>query len=333
MILFLVVALAIAAAAVLQGALLEDLLQPQRRLRVLLPEAGVAGLAPGAAVEVLGTPAGTVREIVIEPDQSLHARVDIDERMTPFIRRDSRVTIRRQFGIAGAAFLEISRGAGAPLDWDFAVLSAETERAPTDDVGELIDELRSRVFPVIEETERTMVALAALAESLNDPGHPLQRSLADVAALTGAVAGGEGAVGRLLTDDAAAREAEAILTAARARLEELAPLIASLAATGESASGLAGSLAAPDRGVPALLGDARGAIAEARQAVPGLVALSENARGASEDLPLMLTQVQVTLQELESLLVVLRGNWLIGGQGPASPAGEAAPLAVDQIRP
>jgi phospholipid/cholesterol/gamma-HCH transport system substrate-binding protein len=318
----------------MQGALLDDLLRPQQRLRVLLPETGVAGLARGASVEVLGTPAGTVNDIVIEPNESFYAEVQIDENMTPYIRRDSRVLIRRQFGIAGAAYLEITRGSGLPLDWEFAVLAAETDRAPTDNVGELLDDLRARVFPIIEETQRTMTALADLVESLNDPNHPLQRSMADVATLTAGAARGEGAVGRLLTDDTAVREVEATLAIIRGQLIDVSLLLESLTTTGDEVAGLAGALADADTGVPAIIGDTRAAIADARRAMPGLVTLADNAGSASEDLPLLLSQMQVTLQELENLLVVLQGNWLIGGQGRGAagpPGGDA--LAPGEIRP
>ena len=89
----------------------------------------MAGLSPGAEVQVLGIRAGEVRRIVIDPNQRMHAEARIEEQMTPFIRRNSQVVIRRQFGVAGAAFLEVSRGTGEPMDWGFAVLAAGTDRA------------------------------------------------------------------------------------------------------------------------------------------------------------------------------------------------------------
>ncbi|MFO1158984.1 MAG: hypothetical protein U1E60_09105 [Reyranellaceae bacterium] len=63
--------------------------------------------------------------------------------MRPFIRR-SVVSIRRQFGMAGAAFIDISRGTGPELDWSYAVIAASSDRAPTGTLGQMIDELRAR---------------------------------------------------------------------------------------------------------------------------------------------------------------------------------------------
>src|SRR5689334_12874709 len=75
-------------------------------LRVLLPEQGSAGLSSGSDVEVLGTKAGEVRRVVINPDQQMYAEVDIEEQAKPFIRRDSIAVIRKRFGVAGAAYLD-----------------------------------------------------------------------------------------------------------------------------------------------------------------------------------------------------------------------------------
>jgi phospholipid/cholesterol/gamma-HCH transport system substrate-binding protein len=91
----------------------------------------------GSGVEVLGTSAGQVAEIVLDPETKFYAVVGIDESMKPFVRQDSKVFIRKQFGIAGAAYLDITRGVGPPLDWDYAVLTAGEETAPTASVGEL----------------------------------------------------------------------------------------------------------------------------------------------------------------------------------------------------
>ncbi len=153
-----------------------------------MPAEGLAGLARGSAVEVLGTRAGEVREIVINPTENFHAIVRIDKAMQPFIRSDSKVLIRKQFGIAGAAFLDITRGTGAELDWDYAVLEATPERGATENIGQIIDQLSTKIFPVIDKTDRVMTALANIAEELDR---------------------GEGSAGRLLVDDTLIRDLEA----------------------------------------------------------------------------------------------------------------------------
>jgi phospholipid/cholesterol/gamma-HCH transport system substrate-binding protein len=186
--LFVLLALAVFVAAILQAGVLRGLLNPTATLRVIMPAEGLAGLARGSAVEVLGTSAGEVREIVINPTENFHAIVRIDKAMQPFIRSDSKVLIRKQFGIAGAAYLDITRGTGAELDWDYAVLQATAERGATENIGEIIDQLSTKIFPVIDKTDRVMTALANIAEELDR---------------------GEGSAGRLLVDDTLIRDLEA----------------------------------------------------------------------------------------------------------------------------
>ena len=72
------------------------------------------------------------------------------------------MVIRKQFGVAGAAYLDISRGAGESLDWEYAVLSAETDRAPTESLGEIITDLRNKIFPVIDETHQAIETFSQL---------------------------------------------------------------------------------------------------------------------------------------------------------------------------
>ena len=138
------IALGIFVLAVLEADFVRDLFKSTLSLRVILPESGLAGLNQGATVQILGTDAGTIREIVIDPKQRFHAVAEIEEAMEPFVRRDSKVFIRKQFGIAGAAYLEITRGQGEPLDWDYAVLTAEPDQAPTESMGAILEDVRHR---------------------------------------------------------------------------------------------------------------------------------------------------------------------------------------------
>jgi hypothetical protein len=116
--------------------------------KVMLPDEGLFGLTEGAQVDILGTKAGEVRRIVLDPNQHMHAEISVSKAMLAFVRRDSRAIIRKQFGVAGASYLELTRGSGEPLDWEYAVLTATADRTPTDTVSELLAEIRSKVIPI-----------------------------------------------------------------------------------------------------------------------------------------------------------------------------------------
>src|SRR5215469_5503357 len=205
--LLVIMAVALFVGSVLEAGVLHDWFRPVSHLRIVLPQSGVGGLAVGAEIEVLGTHAGTVRRIVLNPDQQMYAEADIDQQANAFIRRDSRAVIRRRFGVAGAAFVDISRGIGTPLDWNFAVIEATTERAPTDTVSAMIDDLRQKLLPVVDDIRRTTSAVAAIAENLQK---------------------GQGTMGRLFNDDTLARQAEQTVVTARDQVAALKPAIDNL---------------------------------------------------------------------------------------------------------
>jgi phospholipid/cholesterol/gamma-HCH transport system substrate-binding protein len=302
-------ALTLFVVAVLQAGVLGPLLRPALTLRVILPPEGTAGLSAGASVEVLGTRAGQVRRIVIDPRQQLYADVRLDQGMDVFVRRDSRVFIRRQFGVAGAAFLEITRGTGEPLDWDYAVLEVTREQAPTETLGELIEDLRNRLLPVFDDVGR------------------ITRSAAEITAL---IARGQGTVGRLLADDTLVRELETAAAQLDRTLAE-ANLVVADVREATRAAGLAAG------GLPRLLETAERALAnveaatrEFARASPEAPRIARDAAAAVATLPGLLTQVQQATAELDRLLVALRTHPLIGGgrapeEQPRVPAREVRP--------
>lgn len=286
------IGLALFVAAVLQAGVLGPLLRPALTLRVILPPEGTAGLSAGAPVEVLGTRAGQVRQIVIDPRQQLYADVRLDKGMDVFVRRDSRVFIRRQFGVAGAAFLEISRGVGDPLDWDYAVLEVTREQAPTESLGELIEDLRKRLVPVFEDVGRITSAAATIAEKL---------------------AGGEGSIGRLLTDDTLVRELEIAASQLDRTLAEANLVVMDVRKAIESAGTAAEGLPRLVQSAESALANVQAATRDLARASPEVPRIARDAASAVATLPGLLTQMQQATAELDRLLVALRTHPLIGG--------------------
>jgi len=308
--------------AALQGGVLRQWFSPTEKLRIVLPEQGLFGLAAGAPVEVLGTKAGEVKRIVIDPGQSFYAEADIDDAMRTFIRRDSRAFIRKQFGIAGAAYLEISRGQGEPLDWDFAVITAEVDRAPTENVGQLVEDLRAKVLPIIDQTNRAVTALADLAEQLRAPDGKLNQLLASTDQIVGNIARGDGVVGRLLTDDRLVGELQSTVATARQGVEGLRPVVENLQRAAGNLAQLTSSVARDSQAVPRLVADANATVASLRQ-------ITADVSQTSPGLPALLAQTQQTTLELERLLTQVRSLWLLGGSGqPPASDERLSPLEV-----
>ncbi|MGH6915086.1 MAG: MlaD family protein, partial [Geminicoccales bacterium] len=247
-------------AAVIQAGVLHDWFRPSVVLRVILPEEGVGGLSRGAPVEILGTRAGEVTRIVIDPNQQMHAEVRLEEDMQTYVRSDSKAVIRKRFGVAGDSYLDISRGSGEQLDWTYAVITASLDRPPTENLGAMMDEIKQKVLPIIDETQRSVQLLAAVMERLER---------------------GEGTVGRLLADDRLMRDLESTAANAKASTEAVPKILGrvdeSLAVLQKAARDLARAtprmpkiarnVEETSEGLPMLLLQARAATAELQQLV------------------------------------------------------------------
>jgi phospholipid/cholesterol/gamma-HCH transport system substrate-binding protein len=297
--------------AVLQAGFLQGLFKSVLTLRVLLPEEGLAGLSTGATVEVLGTNAGTVKRIVIDPNQNFHAVVEIESGMKDFVRRDSKVTIKKQFGIAGAAYLEISRGRGEPLDWDYAVLDAATDRSATDGVGDLLADLQKRIYPILDEAQRTITSLANVMERLDQ---------------------GEGTVGRLTHDDTLAKELEGIAVAVRGEVDRLRPITDNLNETTAATARTGNTI---DKRLPEVIDNLQRTINNVNTMLASIDEitrdLGKRVPAAADSVPALMVQTQQTLAEAERLMSQLRSSWLLGGSGPPPPADTRLPAT--EIRP
>jgi phospholipid/cholesterol/gamma-HCH transport system substrate-binding protein len=328
--LLVIAAVALFLAALIQRGALREWFSRDATLTVLLPEEGVAGLAVGTEAEVLGFRAGNVRDIMVEPNQRIRAELRIEEQAKVFIRSDSTAVIRKRFGVAGAAYLDIQRGTGPPLNWDHAVIEATSERAPTETVGALLDEAQKRIFPVLEQLERGITAFSAAAQRLDR---------------------GEGTVGRLLVDDTLARQAEdagrqlnEILVPLQSSVQDVQRLVATVSgATSGNGAAPARNGAPPPGSLPSILRRTDQTLAslerasrDVARAAPALPRAARNVEEGTDSLPALLVQTQETARALETLMTQLRGHWLLRGSTTAPPTTtprEALRPSAERVRP
>lgn len=303
--LLVLICVALFVAAVLEAGVVGDWFRPVVELRVLLPSAGSQGLSAGGDVEVLGTRVGTVRQVVIDPSQRLYADVELDRAATGFIRHDSSAIIKKRYGIAGAAYLDITRGTGAPLDWKSAEIQATSERDPSESMSAMIDELMRRVLPILDDTGRAMHTLADTMESISQ---------------------GRGDVGRLVKNEEIANAATRLIASLNDTAVQANSAIAKLRAATVNGSD----------SVPVLLRRIDDALASVQFASHNLAkttqvlpSVAHNVAGGTADLPALLTQAQQSMAELEKLLVQLRHTWPLSG----AAAPEARRLPPSEVRP
>lgn len=300
-------------------------LNPGARLKVILPSAGLFGLSEGAVVEILGTKAGQVRRIVIDPQQQMYADVQIQNNMKGFVRSDSSAVIRKRFGVAGDSFLDISRGFKAPLDWEYAVITATADRAPTESVGELLEELRSKIFPMIDDTQSVISALLAVVKQIQNPQGDLQQFLVNINTISGKISRGEGLVGRLLFEEKLVDDIEQMVVLLKNSLQRLDPLLEDLKNTSGNVSQISTRINEQTGDLPEIIHSLKKALVSVQavmndlsRATPQLPRIAANVGQATDSVPVLLLQAQQVMAELESLIKQLQSHWLLGGSAPGT---------------
>jgi len=335
--LFVLMALLIFIAGLIYSGRVREWFNPGETLRVVLPDEGLSGLTRGSTVEILGTKAGEVRDIVINPNEKMHADVRIDSEMAVFVRSDSRATIRKTFGIAGDAYLEITRGFGQPLDWEFAVINAVSDRKPTDTVGDLIDEMQAKIFPIIDDAQKAIQAFLTVAEELQDPDKGVQQLLANINSIAGRIERGEGTIGRLLTEDKLVRDLESLIAQLDTETKRMAPILDDLQTTIQNVSAFSTQFDDPSGDIPQIARSLKEALASAEavmrdlsQTTPQLPEIVKNVGDTTDTVPMLVLQVQQVMVELERLIKQLQASWLLGGgsREDSQTAGRLSPLEV-----
>jgi phospholipid/cholesterol/gamma-HCH transport system substrate-binding protein len=323
-------ALLIFVAGIIYSGQVRKWFNPGETLKVVLPDEGLFGLAQGSAVEILGTKAGEVRDIVINPNQEIHADVRIDSEMAVFVRSDSKATIRKTFGIAGDAYLEITRGTAEPLDWEYAVLTVESDRSTSDTLSEMIEEVRAKVMPVIDDAHKAILMLTAVAKDLQDPDKGVQQLLANLNSITDKIDSGEGTLGRILTDDKLVRNLEALT-------DRMGPIIDDLKTTMQNVSEFStqfnietGDIPEITRRLKETMASMETVMQDIRQTTSQLPKIVKNVGETTDTVPVLVLQAQQVMVELERLLQQLQSHWLLGGGSgqPSQTATRISPLEV-----
>ncbi len=295
--LLVVLALALFFGAIFEAGVVRRWLKPDSELRIVLPQAGFGGLAPGADIDVLGTHAGSVNRIVLNPDGEIYATATIQRQADPYIRRDSKASIRLRYGVAGAAYVDITRGTGTAMDWTFAVITATVEPNPADTITKTLNQVRTELLPLLAHANHAMATLDALVSGIK---------------------AGQGSAGRLLTDDTLIRQGEATVATLHAEIAQLGPLLVKVSPLLDQSH--------------AVLANVQSMSRDAARATPQLPAIAGNLATSTSNLPALLVQAQATTEQLEKLLLQLRGSWLLGG---SAAAGKPDPLRLppQEVRP
>lgn len=256
-------------------------------LRIILPEAGAAGIRQGSQVYFLGTLVGTVSDVVVDETGRMEAETSIRSDFFRFVREDSFAVAKKKFAVAGDAYFDITRGQGQPLPKkDASIICKELPGT----METAIEEVRSAVLPVLEKFSAGLDTWTTLGEKLS-PGadawtelgtnldesrQHLDQLIARLDRIVADVEQGKGTAGKLLTDPAFADDLKTLLDKGNTSMDQLQAILEDVQAAGAHLSTVSEALATE-----------------------------------AEDLPGLVLQTQQTLHELERLIEGVQRHWLI----------------------
>jgi phospholipid/cholesterol/gamma-HCH transport system substrate-binding protein len=218
--------------------------------------------------------------------------------------------------------MEITRGKGDPIDWNLAVIEAVADKAPTETLQTVLEDLREQILPTIHDTRAGIQSWKKLADTLSNPQGDLARFVSNLNTLTDKLESGEGALGRLLTNDTLVTETEALIRNLRMSLKQIGPILEEIQKTTKGLTQLTENLGSETEELPALTNQARetlgklsALITDLRETSKDLPRITKGIGDATENMPTLVLQAQETLRELEKLVEKLQSSWLVGQSG------------------
>jgi phospholipid/cholesterol/gamma-HCH transport system substrate-binding protein len=203
-------------AALLVGVVLigraQQWFEPRFELRVRFPASGSEGIQKGADVVILGTQVGSVQEIVVNDDGSMEGQLQIRGQFVRFIRQDSQAILKKKFGVAGDAFVEITRGIGPAIEDGALPAAAKKDTELLQVVQDILENVRSAVLPLLEQVTKAAAEYTGLAADMRRPDGHLQQLLARLDEVAAGLQNGEGTAGKLLKDPATIQSVNAAIT-------------------------------------------------------------------------------------------------------------------------
>ena len=250
-------------------------------LRILLPEAGAAGIRQGSEVYFLGTLVGSVADVVVDSTGRMEAEANIRRDFFRFIRVDSSAAVKMKFGVAGDSFFEITRGQGEPLAEDNASIVCKEQFRSALEAA--VEEIRGQSLAVLKKTSTGLEAWTMLGTNLISTQARLEQLIARLDGIVAGVEQGKGTAGKLITDPVLADEAQQLLTRANATMSELQGMVTNL---------------------DAVLKNVRGGTAR-------LPEITDAMADEAKDLPGLVRQTQNSMREIERLVEAMQRNWFV----------------------
>lgn len=210
-------------------------------IELTFPPEGSLGVQKGAEVHILGTQVGAVEEITVAQDGSMAARATVRGDFFRFVRTDSRALVKKKFGLAGDAYVEITKGSGGELPAG-ATLMCTKDTELIEMLQDVVKQVKDATLPAIEQARKAVEEYTSLAVDLRKPEGNLQQLLAHLNNIAGELEKGEGTAGKLLRDPALANELQGITVKINEALAEVKGSLGDISDTMDIVKGEAADL-------------------------------------------------------------------------------------------
>lgn len=161
-------------------------------------EQGFFGLEAGADVLVMNTLAGRVARISPSGEGRMEVSLLIQNSFMPNLRTGAIARVKRKFGLAGDAYVEIEPGEGPPIT-DGAVIPCVRDKEIIETARKMLADVQDEILPMLEDVKEIL-------EHAN--------------AITAGIAGGEGLAGAALRDAEMVKTVKEILEGTKTLMGE-----------------------------------------------------------------------------------------------------------------
>ena len=275
-------------------------------LRIVLPEAGAAGIRQGSEVYFLGTLVGSVSALDVDETGRMEAQANIRRDFFQFVRVDSSAAVKKKFGVAGDSFFEMTRGQGKPLPEKNASIVCNEQFQSALEAA--VEEVRREAMVVLKKVNGGLDTWTKLGADLGETRKHLDQLTVRLENLAAGVEAGKGTVGKLIADTALADEAQKLVARAHEAMNEL-------------------------RGVMTNL---NGAVKNVQDGTARLPEITDAVASETKDLPGLVQQTQISMRELERLIEAMQRHWLLRkyvNQTNPPPLHPPSEIAVPKEKP
>jgi len=270
-------------------------------LRIVLPEAGAAGIRQGSEVYFLGTLVGSVSYVKADEKGRMEAQTSIRRDFFRFVRADSSAVVKKKFGVAGDSFFEITRGDGKSLpEKDASIVCNEQFQSALESA---IEEIRRETLLVLKKTSTGLETWTQLGADLGETRQHLDQLTVRVDNLAAGIESGKGTVGKLITDDAIADAAKNLLIRANEAMSEIQNIATNLNVV----------------------------VTNIESGTTRLPEFTDALASTAKDLPALVQQTQASMRELERLIEALQQHWMVRkyvNHSAPPPSNELSKTAV-----